>query len=328
MKVESMIQTSFYDGQGLGNQLWVYAAARGLAIYLGRQHHILGEDLFKGAGFIEIDFGYDPSPNLPITQFKETLFYDPELKFFSSGFDERVINLPPRVKIDGLFQSEAYLFGQISELSQWIRPTAKIIELARDYENTCVLNLRGGEYKRHKNLILPRKYWDQSLNIIRKELEIDQFLIVTDDPAYAHAFLPEFPVLEGGIEDCYAALMGAKALILSNSSFSYFPIKTRHDQPFVIGPEHWARYGHPKKRWAMPSNVYEGWNYLRSDGSLLSYDECHRSASIDADYYQREFNIRIPPSMDIGSGSKYFLPVPIKKLLKRFLGQIFPKSIG
>jgi hypothetical protein len=156
----------------------------------------------------------------------------------------------------------------------------------------------------------------------------EKFLVVTDDPAYARAFLPEFPVLQGGVEECYAALMGAKSIIVSNSSFSYFPIKTRKDLPFVIAPEHWARFGDPSKRWAMPSNVYEGWNYLSSDGRLLSSCECFNSAALDADYYQREFSIRVPSTMKFGSNFSSFLPRSIKYPLKKALSYFFPKLIG
>jgi hypothetical protein len=167
-----------------------------------------------------------------------------------------------------------------------------------------------------------------AVSIVRAKVGAEQFLVVTDDPAYARAFLPEFPVLQGGVEECYAALMGAKSLIVSNSSFSYFPIKTRKDRPFVIAPEHWGRFGDSRKRWAMPSNVYEDWNYLSSDGRLLSSFECFESAALDADYYQREFNIRIPSTMKLGSNISSFLPISIKRPLKRALSYFFPKSIG
>jgi hypothetical protein len=74
--------------------------------------------------------------------------------------------------------------------------------------------------------------------------------------------------------------------------------------------------------------VYEDWNYLSSDGRLLSSFECFESAALDADYYQREFNIRIPSTMKLGSNISSFLPISIKRPLKRALSYFFPKSIG
>jgi hypothetical protein len=328
MKPGSLIQTRLYPGQGLGNQLWVYAATRGLSAYFGSQHQIVGDEFFKGSGFLDIDFGFDPSPALPVLEFREALFYDPNLQYFSSIFDNRVTTLTYRSRIEGLFQSEGYFFGHLNELSNWIRPSEKTTSLANAYKDVCVLNLRGGEYKRHKRFILPHSYWNMAINIARTKLGAEHFLIVTDDPAYARAFLPAYPVLQGGVEECYAALMGAKSIIVSNSSFSYFPIKTRKDRPFVIAPEHWARFGDPSKRWAMPSNVYEDWNYLSSDGRLLTSFECFESAAVDADYYQREFNIRVPSTMKLGSNINSIIPDFIKRPLKKILSHLFPKLIG
>lgn len=254
----SIIRTQFLVGQGLGNQLWVYAAGRGLAEHLGRPHVVSGMKFFKGAGFLEIDSAVDPTPDAPVVQFNEALFYDPELKYFSATYDRRVQELPDRVQINGLFQSEQYFYGRLGELAKWIRPSAQVQDFAAGHDKTCVINLRGGEYKRHKTLILPRSYWDSAVAHIRKRAEIQRIIVVTDDHAYARAFLPEFPVLDGGVAECYAALLGAHSIAISNSSFSYFPIKTRIDRPFVVAPEYWARYGHQSKRWAMPANIYEG----------------------------------------------------------------------
>jgi len=52
-----MILTELYDGQGLGNQLWVYAACRSIAEKLQMPHKILSPDKFKGNSFLDIDFG-------------------------------------------------------------------------------------------------------------------------------------------------------------------------------------------------------------------------------------------------------------------------------
>ncbi|PFG62074.1 hypothetical protein AXZ77_0641 [Thioclava sp. ES.031] len=323
-----MIQTRFLSGQGLGNQLWTYAAARGIAEHLGRPHVVTGRDVFKGAEFLDIDFGEDPEPDAPVARFNEALFYDPELKYFSSSYDIRTEHLPPRVQLDGLFQSERYFHGREMELKNWIRPNASVLSAAERYRDVGVLNLRGGEYKRHKALILPRSYWDMAVDLLRRKVGATEILVVTDDPSYARAFLPEFPVLEGGVAECYAALMGAKALAVSNSSFSYFPIKTRGDRPFVIAPEHWARYGHPARRWAMPANLYRDWHWLSPTGELRSHKECRDAAEADANWYEAEFSVRIPPSMGIGLPRIRFIPAGLKRPIKRAAARLFPTRIG
>jgi hypothetical protein len=323
-----VVRSRFLSGQGLGNQLWVYAAGRGIAEHLGRQHVVAGLELFKGAGFLEIDSGKDPDPNAPVTQFNEALFFDPHLKYFSSTYDRRVETLPTRAQIDGLFQSEKYFYGRIDKLSDWVRPSPELKRRAQKYADVCVLNLRGGEYKRHASLILPRSYWDHATARLRERVKADNILIVTDDRAYARAFLPEYDVLDGSVAECYAALMGARALVVSNSSFSYFPIRTRGDAPLVIAPEHWARYGHAAKRWAMPSNYYDGWLYLGADGRICDPETCRESADHDAEYYENSYCVRVPQSLGIGLPRTRYLPRWIKQPLKKIAARIAPKSIG
>lgn len=332
MIVESqIIQTKFLVGQGLGNQLWVYAAGRSLAKKHGRQHVVTGMNAFKGSSFLEIDCGLDPDARAPIAQFNEALYYDPSLKYFSSGYDNRVESLPLRAQINGLFQSERYLCDHMQHLSSWIRPVKFIQEMANNYREICVLNLRGGEYKRHSSFILPRNYWDMAVAVLRKKFGDVRIIVVTDDPAYARVFLPEFPVLEGGVAECYAALMGAKALAVSNSSFSYFPIKTRDNQPFVIAPEHWARYGHPDARWAMPANVYKDWTYLGVSGTLKSASDCSQAAKQDEIFYESTFNVRIPLNMAhkiVDTSPARFIPGAIKRPLKKIASYLFPMRFG
>jgi len=116
-----MIVTEFYEGQGLGNQLWVYAACRSIAEELGKQHLIVNPEVFKGHSFLDIDFGH--ASNLesgcaPVNisawnLFNEEIFFDPELDYFSSDFDRRVLTLQPNTRIHGLFQSERYFFGDL-----------------------------------------------------------------------------------------------------------------------------------------------------------------------------------------------------------------------
>lgn len=323
-----IIQTKFLAGQGLGNQLWVYAVGRALAEKLGRQHVVLGFELFKGISFLDIDVGVDPKPASPVEQFNEALYYDPLLKYFSSTYDKRVESLLPRVQINGLFQSEQYFDDCMQNLSSWIRPSKYVQEMATLYSDICVLNLRGGEYKRHKSFILPRSYWDMAVDILRAKFGDVKIMVVTDDPAYSRAFLPEFPVLEGGVAECFAALMGAKALAVSNSSFSYFPIKTRSDTPFVVAPQYWARYGNSKGRWVMPCNVYKDWFYLSANGDLLEYSDCLKAAAGDAAYYENTFNVRIPQNMVTNMSITRFMPVALKPFIKRIFSYLFPKRFG
>ena len=51
--------------------------------------------------------------------FHERLYFDKELKTFLSDYDKEVLNIHPNTLIEGLFQSEKYLFGY--DLNEFIK---------------------------------------------------------------------------------------------------------------------------------------------------------------------------------------------------------------
>lgn len=324
-----MITSKFLTGQGLGNQLWVYAALRGISKKLDMPFRMDGMENFKGAGFLEIDPGRDESS--PITQqntFKEKMFFDPDLKYFASDYDDRVESLQSGTAIEGLFQSEAYFYEYASEVPNWIPLSDRMKDYAQQFQHVCVINLRGGEYKRHKNLILPEQYWLDAIKNVQEQKGIEDFLVVTDDRLYAKKMFPQFPVLEGGVAECYAALYGAKCLIVSNSSFSYFPVKTRLDKPYVIAPFQWSRFANEYNRWAAPANLYKDWVWQDKEGKLFSYEDClvHQKATLE--FYETQYNV-LTTSEAIGPRTGLSkIPNSIKRPVKRVLSKIFPTHIG
>ena len=326
-----MIITELYDGQGLGNQLWVYAVCRSIAEKLQLPHKILSPDKFKGSSFLVIDFGVEfnkEKTKSDLRDFHEHIFYDPQLDYFSSGFDSAVLNLKPYSKIHGLFQSEEYFFGDLTLPKKYINIKASHLEKEIIPDDHCVINLRGGEYKRHKNLILPKSYWLNAMRNIRNLCNIDKFIIVTDDQRYAKALFPELPVLQGGIAECYVALYQARYLILSNSSFSYFPLKTGIDKLFVIAPQYWARFGNKYSRWASVANFYKGWMWQDVNGSLRSHDDCQEEVIKTNEYYQNHYYLSTVSSAVMNRGIRGYFPTWLKKPIKKGLSLLFPKHIG
>jgi len=331
-----MISTNFLSGQGLGNQLWVYAACRGIAARLKMPFSIGGRDCFKGSGFLNIDWTDKNKKVLPdaasegknVIIFRERLYYDPDLDYFASDYDPRVEHLGPDTHLEGLFQSEEYFYGQDSALGQWLRLSDEMLEKANKYRNLCVLNIRGGEYKRHKNLILPQSYWINGMKNARKKIGIDQFLIVTDDRAYGKALFPDIPILEGGVADCYAALHGARCHVVSNSSFSYFPIKTRADNPYVIAPYLWSRFANPYERWAAPANLYKNWHWQDEEGVIKAYDDCLTIKNKTEEFYFDSYNILTAHSGLRSTNLMANVPRWVKKPVKAVLSRIFPRVIG
>ena len=324
-----MIKTDFLKGQGLGNQLWVYAAVRGISKNLKMEFNIGGEEYFKGSSFLELNLAEsDIAQKQPFNLFKEKQYFDPELQYYASDYDRRVESLGVNTYIEGLFQSEKYFYEFSDFLSDWISLSDTMKDYSQQFSETCILNIRGGEYKRHKGLILPKSYWDDGMLNIKKETGLDKFLIVTDDPSYANVLYPNIPILNGGVAECYAALYGANSLIVSNSSFSYFPIKTRKDIPFVIAPYQWSRFGNKYNRWAAPANLYKNWFWQDVHGKILNYEECVFNCTQSLNYYESEYNI-CTKSSAVNQRNKFkYVPTHLKKPIKLFLSKILPEHFG
>ena len=95
--------------------------------------------------------------------FQERLYFDADLKYISSGFDERIINIKDNTLLEGLFQSEKYFFNDLLKLKRYIILSNESIKNNPVNSDICIMNIRGGEYKRHKNFILRKDYWEKAL---------------------------------------------------------------------------------------------------------------------------------------------------------------------
>ena len=90
-----MLNISFKDGQGLGNQLWMFAAAKSISEKLNVDLNIYEFKKFKGRSFLKLDNKnnynysinkYKYSKNIKI--FNEKIFYDSDLRYVASDYDE------------------------------------------------------------------------------------------------------------------------------------------------------------------------------------------------------------------------------------------------
>jgi len=337
---ENLIFSEFYEGQGLGNQLWVYAASRSIAEYLSVPFAIRGMDRFKGSNFLNIDTTVGITENQAdalisraienksIQNFLEISYYDPDLDYFSSAYDGRVKSLNGIVKLDGLFQSEKYFFGNLEKLKRYFVVKSEYLLKNYVHSDTAIINLRGGEYKRHKSLILPETYWTNAIENLSAQTGIDRFLVVSDDKPYAKALFPRYEIYQGGIADCYATICNAENLILSNSSFAYFPIKTGGNAKTVIAPQHWARFGNPHKRWASVANCYEGWLWQDIHGALKSYELCLPEIAATEMLYESTYSVHTTQRVLLKKPLRSVVPQSIRSAAKKVLSLFFPKLIG
>lgn len=280
-----MIATYLYDGQGLGNQLWSYYALRLISKKLQLPYALLGGEKFKASSFISIDFGLKVSA--PLRDVPTAKLFPPFVNYFSEkqvvhageycdvrGFDENCLYISENTLIDGYFQSEELVELVEHSLNDFfiIEDIPELDYLSSD--DICVLNIRGGIYKKNKRLNVHKTFWDNSIAHMKQNKNIKEIVIVTDDIKYASKLFPKIKVLEQDMHHDFVALMKAKNVIVSNSSFSYFPLRFNARTPYIIAPKYWARHNVSDGYWACRSNIYSGFNYMDRKGNITDYRSC------------------------------------------------------
>lgn len=284
-----MIITELYNGQGLGNQLWSYVVTRCIALDKGYEFGIMCPERFKGADFMNLDFGrevsggYGPEGGPPEKLPDDIYFYYKEKDIFYekfkcdvSDFDPGLYNVLDNTKIDGTFQCERYIKKYKNEIQQWLKVNDEFNILDFSDSNICVLNIRGGEYVGNKSLCLPKKYWNDAISNMKKINPQLQFIIITDDIKYTKKLLPQYPSYHFCIGKDYSVIKNAHYLILSNSSFAFFPAWLNQNAKFIIAPKYWARHNISNGFWSCTFNLYEDWHWQDRDGKLYSYSQCER----------------------------------------------------
>lgn len=282
-----MIVTEFYKGQGLGNQLACYITTRTIAKDKGYSFGIMHPEKFKGANFFDLDFGckviggYGPEGGPPQKLPDGIKHYYVERKITHpiNGadiriYDKNLVNVLDDTKIDGVMQDEQYFSHRKDEIREWLK--VKEEYECYDYadDNTCVINFRGGEYARHKDFFLNKNYWENAVNNMRKINKNFRFIVITDDVFTAKKFFPNFGVFHFSIAKDYVIIKNAKYLILSNSSFAWFPAWLNKNLKFCIAPKYWGRHNISDGYWSCGYNITKGWMYQDRDGKLNNYDTC------------------------------------------------------
>lgn len=279
---EVVIATELLKGQGLGNQLFCYVTTRALACAGGYAFGILNSELLDCMYFMDIDCGAELCREMfehVYHEREDRIFlgnsrHDIQHGCYITGADEALLALERTTLIYGNLQSEAY-FGKYKDaIRQWLRvkPSYDCMEYSR--ENLCIINIRGGEYSGSPELFLRRRYWLDAMKIMRQKRADMEFMVVTDDQAAARRILPEVRAYHFDLAGDYTAIKNAHYLILSNSTFAFFPAFTSETVNYIIAPKYWARHNVSDGYWASEQNIYEDFVYLDRKGRLFTAGEC------------------------------------------------------
>ncbi len=300
-----MIGTEFLKGQGLGNQLFCYVTARCIAIDNNVEFGTASQENFannihsnKGMYFMNVDLGreIDKEKCSKIVEREERLItptskHNMTLGVYVAGSDKRLLQkIEDNTLIYGNLQAEEYFIKHKDEIKEWLKVNKEYFRPQYSDDNLCILNMRGGEYVGNSDLYLKKKYWTRAMAYMKKINSNMQFLIITEDVEAANIMFPKIPAYHLGMGEDYAAIHAAKYLIVSNSSFAFFPIFTSDNVETVIAPKFWAGYNYSDGYWASEQNIYTGWKYLGRDGNLYTADECRDELKRYKQKRQRRYN--------------------------------------
>lgn len=262
-----MITGVIHKGSGLGDQLFSYILTRVVALDRGYDFGFIGKEFFNGKGFMDLDWGKDTShvKYSVIEEIGSIFIWGEGLKFFRAdklGYDPEVNFIEDGTFIDGYgAQDQRYFLHRMGEIAGWLGIRANFSDHDKD-DTTCVLNVRGGEFRAVPELILPRAYWEEGIGKVRN-LGINDFEFHTDDPGYCREIGGDaFPIFKN-IELNWRAVRYAKHAVISNSAFGIIPrLLKHHEDPtaVTIAPHFWARRN--DGYWHNPSNYYPAFTYI------------------------------------------------------------------
>lgn len=258
-----MITGIIHKGSGLGDQLFSYILTRVIALDKGYDFGFIGKEFFKGASFMDLDWGKDTaghryevveasgevySKSWRCAYFRANkLYYDPEANFVEDG-----------TVIDGYgAQDQRYFQHRMGEIAGWLK--TKPLEVD---DNVCIVNFRGGEFAAIPELFLPQKYWDDAVLEVHNVHDVSVFGVHTDDPDLAAKVFPDF-VITKDIGHNWNSVRNARHAIIANSAFGIIPrLLKHHEDPtaVTIAPRYWARRN--EGRWHNPSNYYDAFQYI------------------------------------------------------------------
>ncbi len=294
-----MLVTEIYNGQGLGNQLWCYVVTRVIAKDRGYKFGIQSPQKFKCQDFMSLNCGekviggFGPEGGPPTILPRGIKFYYNERKIVhpQTGvdvrtYDKNLVAVPDKTKIDGIMQDEQYILHRKNEIRQWLKVKKKYECFDFVSDDICIINFRGGEYISVKNVFLTKKYWDNAIKNMLKINQNFQFVVITDDVLTAKKFFPKLEVFHFSIAKDYSIIKNAKYLIISNSSFAWFPAWLSENLRFCIAPKYWSQHNVSDGYWGCGYNITSGWLYLDREGKLNDYETCVREFKL----YQKAHN--------------------------------------
>ncbi|MDD2818519.1 MAG: alpha-1,2-fucosyltransferase [Candidatus Nanopelagicales bacterium] len=276
---------------GLGNQLFEYAAARGVAARLkcpvfldtSELSRVGPEDTsreFELSWLVDatqvIDLGYSSVGRIRAAVGRRVPALLPRDTFKERGFeyDSRITQVRVGAVLSGYFQSPRYFENIAGELrrdiqvhiphSLWRTQTSEKLDALGPW---IALHVRRGDYMEARNSafhgLLMRPYYERAIQSLNDRGVAGRIVIFSDDPPEAIRMLGPIavdalvvePANEADAAESIALMSKATAVITANSSFSWWAAWLGDpDETVVICPTPWLRNSGLDERDLRPSS--------------------------------------------------------------------------
>jgi hypothetical protein len=217
----------------LGNQMFQYAALRGIANKNGydfcippndetRIHHYGLFNIFEMSGCKNTGYIHDKTISVDTFEFNEDLYN----------------NCPDNVSINGFFQTEKYFCEIKNEIKKDFQFNKTFPKPFNEY---IALHVRRGDYLNHQNHhpTLDVSYYKNAISLISHDLPI---VVFSDDIVWCKNNLPfadYFSEVGTRSEDLYL-MTKATHNIIANSSFSWWGAWLNDNyNKIVVAPKKW-----------------------------------------------------------------------------------------
>ena len=279
-----MIFTTIYQESGFSNQIWKAMTLRAIAKKQGYNFHIIGEDVYKGKNIIDLDFG---KVGFEEGDFSYSGSYQEKLVRNSIGVDISpadpfILDIPDHFHIDGNLQAVSYIKDYKTDIIEWlnIKPEKENYEFSHD--NICLLHLRGGDHiGAPANSFLGKNYYANAMKYMTHINPAMHFYLLSDDIRVAQDYAHSLGIslagslvtgepdpyksdyhLGGDISIDWAILNSAKNVILSNSTFAFWPVWTNKNNPNVVAPWKYMNFNNSDDNWSTGDMHVDEWNYI------------------------------------------------------------------
>jgi len=227
-----------FDGR-LGNQLFQYCVCRSIAERNHYDFHIpkithQGTKSSLDNNFVKCDMG------LPSCTWR-SVYTETD----NQPYNEKIFDINDYTLLFGFFQSEKYFkHNREKILSDWFVFNESFLDKPYDFEKTCFIHHRSGDYT-HSPYYLPLSYYEHAINLMRTSHNIDHFIIITEDVEKCRAvFGNKYEMQNNTPENDFLVFKKCKYSIIANSTFSWWGIWLNTNKVKIIAPKLWLNYNH------------------------------------------------------------------------------------